>query len=119
MGNKYGINPDGSVYQFTDLLEWAKWFETADRTIEHSTTTSPDGKVEAYVSTVFLGLDYAFGGDIPILFETMVFCSSDEKIDQEQDRYSNIQDAKMGHAKMFVKVRSYLKKKYPKGVTHE
>jgi hypothetical protein len=50
-----------------DFLEWAEWFETADRIVAR------DEIGDQTVSTVFLGLDHAFCGGPPVLFETMVF----------------------------------------------
>ena len=50
-----------------DLLKWAKWFETADRIVRRDEI---DG---VRISTVFLGLDHAFSGGVPLLFETMIF----------------------------------------------
>ncbi len=53
-----------------DLSKWAEWFETIDNR-RVALTELP----ECRISTVFLGLDhnFGFGGDQPILFETMVF----------------------------------------------
>lgn len=50
-----------------DTLKWGKWFETADRIVRRDEI---DGVT---ISTVFLGLDHAFGGGVPLLFETMIF----------------------------------------------
>lgn len=51
-----------------DLMEWAFWFQTADRSVERF---ERDGY---WVSTVFLGLDHNFSGNgPPMLFETMAF----------------------------------------------
>jgi hypothetical protein len=41
-------------------------------------TTLPCGGM---VSTVFLNLDHSFGGDVPVLFETMLFVSEDDYTD--------------------------------------
>lgn len=54
-----------------DLITWAEWFGTADRTVAR---TVIEGIV---ISTVFLGLDHRVGKGEPLLFETMIF------IDQE------------------------------------
>lgn len=49
--------------------EWARWFETADRTVAR--TTFPSGH---WISTVFLGLNHALlWGGPPLIFETMAF----------------------------------------------
>lgn len=74
-----------------DLLEWAKWYETADRTV--SKTERPGYTV----STVFLGLDHRYLGDgPPLLFETMIFGGNH---DQYQSRCSTWEEAEAMHAK--------------------
>ncbi len=74
----------------TDLLDWALWFETADRTVAR---TQIEEGVE--VSTVFLGLDHCFGmSGPPILFETMIFGGPK---DGEQARYATWDEAVAGH----------------------
>ena len=60
------------------------------------------------VSTVFLGLNHAFGDGPPLWFETMVFGG---ELDQEQERYSTIEQARLGHAQICDKVRATLKGK--------
>ena len=52
-----------------DTLEWAVWYETADkqRIVRQETIG------EYWVSTVFLALDHGFDKGPPLLFETMVF----------------------------------------------
>jgi hypothetical protein len=47
-----------------------------------------------YVSTVFLGLDHAWYGKIPVLWETMIFGGEH---DQYQDRYTSVENAEIGH----------------------
>ena len=49
---------------------------------------------EILVSTVFLSLDHSFGGEKPLLWETMIFGGEH---DQYQDRYSSYEDALKGH----------------------
>lgn len=73
-----------------DLLKWADWFETADRTV--LSTELPGG---VRVSTVFLGIDHSFGGE-PLLFETMIFGGPNN---QYQDRCSTWREAEKMHAK--------------------
>ena len=80
-----------------DLMEWAQWFETAERHVAQA-------KIEGVrVSTVFLGLDHSFRDTGPvILYETMVFGGS---MDQHQDRYSTWAEAEAGHKVIVAKVR--------------
>jgi hypothetical protein len=95
MSDKYIL--DGhAVVAVDDLMEWAKWFETAERKVALD-APFPDVRV----STVFLGLDHSFGRGEPLLFETMVFGGP---LDQEQDRYPTWNDAVRGHAMMLEKV---------------
>ncbi len=49
---------------------------------------------ETRISTVFLGIDHAFGGGEPLLFETMVFGG---ELDQSQERYSTWDEAEARH----------------------
>jgi len=50
------------------ILEFGRWFETADRHVALTMTR------HFVVSTVFLGIDHNFWGEgDPVLFETMVF----------------------------------------------
>lgn len=71
-----------------ECIEWAKWFEKADRTVANTE------KNDVRVSTVFLGLDHSFGDGPPLIFETMIF---DGEHDGYQQRYSTWEDAEEGH----------------------
>jgi hypothetical protein len=53
------------------------------------------------ISTVFLGIDYAYQGD-PILFETMTFADDGEPLGQW--RYSTWAEAERGHAEIVALV---------------
>src|SRR5882757_3426775 len=89
MSDKYMLQGHEAV-PVNDLLEWARWFETAKRQIA---TSFPAEGVR--VSTVFLGLDHSFGSSgPPILFETMIFGGEH---DQYQERYSTWEEAEAGH----------------------
>jgi hypothetical protein len=78
------------IYVIEDLLEWAKWFETADRGID---ATHFFGFT---VSTIFLALDHNFCDcGPPVLFETMVFYPDGHG--REQWRYRTYDGAVWGH----------------------
>ena len=79
---------DGHEAKPANTMEWAQWFETADRNVR-STILG-----EARVSTVFLGLDHSFGDGPPLLFETMIFGGSH---DEYQDRCSTWDEAEAMH----------------------
>ena len=82
-----------------DVIEWAKWFESNNRTVA-KTKISKD----VDVSTVFLGLDHNFlcEDGKPLLFETMIFGG---KLDQELWRYSTWEEAEAGHVKAVGKCK--------------
>ncbi len=82
---------DGKEPKNADLMEWARWFETADRHVAKTAVSD-----EINVSTVFLGLDHSFGDGPPLLFETMIFGGEH---DQYQDRYETWKQAETGHEK--------------------
>jgi len=89
MNGHYILDVDGNPVE-ADILTWAQYFGSQDRTIAR--TELPDGVT---VSTVFLGLDHALGSGPPLLFETMIFGGP---LDETQDRYSTRQSALDGHA---------------------
>jgi hypothetical protein len=96
-----------------NLMDWAKWMETADRIVDESFMEHPATGVVIRVSTVFLGLDYRFGpgGGPPVLFETMAFGQSEDislfgtttRIPRAlpyQPRYCTWDEALAGHKKV-------------------
>lgn len=82
------------------LEEFAALFEgdQLQRVVEQ--TTLPGG---VWISTVLLGLDHQFGDGPPLIFETMVFESSDYGPDLDMDRYSTREQAEEGHRRMVTK----------------
>lgn len=104
MGDKYVLSGHDAIVE-PDLMKWAKWFETANRTVRKDTAKitldgEPVGNVD--VSTVFLGLDRSFGQGKPLLFETMVFGGP---LDQECERCSSWEAAEKMHEKMCERVK--------------
>ena len=89
MSDKYILN-DKIPVPVHDLLEWAEWMETADRRVNF------DMVGDTKISTVFLGLDRSFGGNRPVLFETMIFGGPH---DGYQERCSTWEEAEIEHNK--------------------
>ena len=86
----YILNDAGDPVAEPDVLTWAMWFQTADRTIGHA-----ELRDDVVVSTVFLGLDHNFSrSGPPLLFETMIFGGL---LDETQYRYSTRAAALAGH----------------------
>lgn len=84
-----------------DLFKWGRWLEEA----RAERRVARDQIGEAEVSTVFLALDHAWTGDVPILFETMVFGG---ERDGDQARYSTWDEAEAGHRRIVDELRSAL-----------
>lgn len=99
MTDKY-ILIDRKAVKEPDLLKWGRWLETADRIVGQTEIG------ESRVSTVFLGLDHAYGGGEPLLFETMVF---DGALDGEQERCTTWEQAEEMHERMCEQVRNISK----------
>ena len=95
MSDKYILNGH-EVVKCSDLMQWAKWFESADRIVAKDTVGDSD------ISTVFLGLDHQFGDGPLLLFETLVFGGN---LSNEMDRYSTWDEAVSGHNTMIERVR--------------
>ena len=88
-----------------DLMEWARWFETADRHVAKTILKGP-GNIDIKVSTVFLSLNHNWGEGNPILFETMVFGGP---LDQRMERYGTWDEADAGHKRWVKKVNKQVK----------
>ena len=89
---------DGTVpVPETDLLTWARWFETAERHVAETWVTP-----EIRVSTIFLGLDHQWGDGPPLLWETMVF---HEGAGMKMWRWSTYHEAEQGHEGIVEKMR--------------
>mgnify|MGYP001559166815 CR=1 FL=1 len=75
----YILNDRGDPVAEPELMTWARWYEKAERHVACDTIG------DAKISTVFLGIDHAFGGGGPVLWETMIF-SKEPSLDQFQNR---------------------------------
>jgi len=104
MSDKYIL--DGhKVVECDDLMEWAAWFETANRHVDKTMIG------DIAVSTVFLGIDHSSGySNTPQLFETMIFGG---ELDQEMWRYPTWEEAEKGHAKTVEMVKQLTPKDTP------
>lgn len=91
---EYAMLRDGVIVP-VDMMTWATMFEESDRRVALTQLG------EATVSTVFLGLNHAFGGGRPLWFETMVFGGEH---DQDMDRYATLEEAMAGHERMVALV---------------
>jgi len=104
LNNYYIMDEKGNPKRLESFDDWAKWYETANRSIARDEFRRKSGETEeVVVSTVFLGIDHSFGFDSePLLYETMIFGM---KFDGENDyegyqvRYSTLEEALNGHAK--------------------
>lgn len=71
-----------------------------------------------HVSTVWLGVDHSFGGDIPVIFETMIFAPTDAEFGGDNpllrhyagymERYSTEDAALAGHDRLLAELRDAL-----------
>jgi hypothetical protein len=84
----YILNDAGEPVAEPDLLTWAAWYETADRTVAQTRLD------HVSISTVFLGIDHAFTGGPPRLWETMIFGGP---LDGYAQRYASRAAALAGH----------------------
>ena len=83
---------------------WGKLFENTEyQRLGH------DHVGHYLVSTVWLGLDHGFESDTPVIFETMIFATQDEKDDDELNqvctRYTSEAAALTGHQQTVQNLR--------------
>jgi hypothetical protein len=93
----YILDDDGEPVPCNDARQWSTWLSVPGRRVVSQETVAG-----FQVSTVFLGVDHAFHGGPPVLWETMIFVSGPGRrktaFDDYQRRYSSRQEALDGHA---------------------
>jgi len=74
-----------------ELEEYTKLFADRSYQIVKQTRLS-DG---THISTVWLGIDHSFGGEVPVIFETLVTRKSNDE--EEMYRYTSEEEARSHH----------------------
>ena len=92
------ILKDGKPVRCDDTIEWGRWFENPEN--RRIAENDVNGVV---ISTVFLGIDHAYNGGEPILYETMVFGG---EFDRECERYRSREESLAGHSEWVEKVKA-------------
>jgi len=92
MSYKY-ILKDKKPVLCDDIIEWGTWFEKANKHVKNDHVTVRGKKI--HISTVFLGLDHGYDGEV-LLFETIIFGGEN---DEERWRYATWDEAEAGHKK--------------------
>lgn len=98
MTSLYILGPGHVPVPVSDVLEWGKWMAGADRRVARD-RIEPDIEI----STVFLGIDHAYDGRGPVLFETMAF---DDYGGGETHRYATWDEALAGHAAVVERIKA-------------
>lgn len=109
---QYILDDDGNPVPEPDTLRWAEWFEHAEQRI-----LQQDHIGDAFVSTVFLGLDHNYSRQgPPVLWETMWFQGEREiilngrirkfKETRWMRRYTSRKDALRGHKRAVKYVKA-------------
>ena len=91
-----------------DLLQWTELFKDKEYRVVSQQYLDPN----LLVSTVWLGLNHSFTGEVPEIFETMVFGNKDQngfRVDLDMERYATEAEAIAGHRRFMVKYTQYLK----------
>ena len=96
MNDYYWILKGRTPVPAKDSEQWGKWFEMANR---HVGDTTIEG---VRVSTVFMGINYSWGGGPPLLFETMIF--GEGPGGRTYERYSTWAEARRGHGRAVAQV---------------
>lgn len=109
MMGKYILDENGEPVLCLDLMTWAKWMEEGNPGRMVARTLFPEKK--AMISTVFLGIDHAFSGGAPILFESMLFVEN--LSGEDMRRYRTRAEAEAGHKEM---VDAYIGKQALHGI---
>ena len=97
MSGKYILDANGQPIECDDIHEWARWFEK-----DENRRVALDEVGDVRVSTIFLGLALSWGGEPPLLWETMIFGGEHGEY---QERYSTREAALEGHARALALVK--------------
>ena len=102
MSDLYIFDDSGRPVREPDITKWGVFLKDRKRRRVAADVLTINGE-EVRVSTVFLGMDHAWDGGPPVLWETMVFGG---KLSEEQDRCAgNREQAEAMHARMLERVR--------------
>lgn len=96
--DKWVLDADGQPVPEPDLERWGAFMGDGDK---RRVAWTEVGKWR--VSTVFLGLDHAFGEGSPVLWETMVF--GPEPWDGAHWRYTSAGEARANHDQVAEHIR--------------
>lgn len=102
MIEKYILNEKGIPVIEKNQAKWGKFMQ--DSFLRRVAYTE-FSKQSVIVSTVFLGLDYSFGEEKPILYETLVMP------DNQIHRYHTKKEALLGHKEIVKKLKNSFKLK--------
>jgi len=98
MSEYYMLDESGEPKIITDLMEWGKWMGSANRHVADEMIG------ESRISTIFLGLDHAWGDSSPLVWETLVFGGRD---DGEMERCGGSRkNAEEMHKRMVEKIKA-------------
>lgn len=108
---QYILNERDEPVPEHDLIKWGRWLqENRDRL----TVASGESAHGELVSTSFLGLDHAFGGGPPLLYETCVFAPEVMQTPfgplhpaEVVDRYPTRDAALLGHAAVLARANQH------------
>ena len=89
----YILGDDGEVIPCDNTLTWAAWYESvAGRNARALKRTEISANV--YVSTVFLSIVHGYSGNLPVLWETLIFGGPH---DGDGEQYTSRDAAATGH----------------------
>jgi hypothetical protein len=101
LNGTYVLNDKHEAVFEEDAAKWSGWMETERNRRRVGETYIGDTRV----STAFLGLDHAFGGGVPMLFETMVF-EKNISLESFMERCSTWDEAGVQHVITCIRVLS-------------
>jgi hypothetical protein len=107
---EYGLEAGGGEIRLVSLDEWATAVESRHAGGEDAWRVAADAIGEdMWVSTVFLGMNHAFGAGPDLWYETMVFARETwAEIDQACLRWSTRGAAVDGHTLVVAKLNEWM-----------
>lgn len=88
-----------------------RWAREENGNHRMTVTVAKERAGQYTVSTIFLGMDHAYGDGPPVLFETMAWLTEGGKFRDEQYRYCTWDEAMKGHKQYAQRLRMQLVEK--------
>jgi len=96
---QYIMDEHGNPISEPDIQAWAEYINNNENRVLAQDTVG-----NQFISTVFLGINYGWNDEAPVIFETMIFTDGDMS-GEEQRRYTTREESLLTHAAIVAELK--------------